>query len=95
MTISNNDLKKYSSLNRKNKRKEHQLFVVEGEKICKELIKNDFEYESIFTTKDLQNEFPLSTCLYYSYYIFLNNMLIFQIHLQNNWLLTESCGNQI
>ena len=42
MTISNNDLKKYSSLNRKNKRKEHQLFVVEGEKICKELIKNDF-----------------------------------------------------
>ena len=61
MTISNNDLKKYSSLNRKNKRKEHQLFVVEGEKICKELIKNDFEYESIFTTKDLQNEFPLST----------------------------------
>ena len=61
MTISNNDLKKYSSLNRKNKRKEHQLFVVEGEKICKELIKTDFEYESIFTTKDIQNEFPLST----------------------------------
>ena len=61
MTIRNNDLKKYSSLNRKNKRKEHQLFVVEGEKICKELIKNDFEYESIFTTKDLQNEFPLNT----------------------------------
>ena len=61
MTISNNDLKKYSSLNRKNKRKEHQLFVVEGEKICKELIKTDFEYESIFTTKDIQNKFPLST----------------------------------
>ena len=61
MTISNNDLKKYSSLNRKNKRKEHQLFVVEGEKICKELIKTDLEYESIFTTKDIQNEFPLST----------------------------------
>ena len=61
MTISNNDLKKYSSLNRKIKRKEHQLFVVEGEKICKELIKNDFEYESIFITKNIQNEFPLST----------------------------------
>ena len=61
MTISNNDLKKYSSLNRKIKRKEHQLFVVEGEKICKELIKNDFEYESIFITKNIQNKFPLST----------------------------------
>ena len=61
MTISNNDLKKYSSLNRKIKRKEHQLFVVEGEKICKELLKNDFKFESIFTTEDLQSEFPLST----------------------------------
>ena len=61
MTISNNELKKYSSLNRKNKRKEHQLFVVEGEKICKELLKNDFEFETIITTKDLQDEFPLST----------------------------------
>jgi TrmH family RNA methyltransferase len=61
MTISNNDLKKYSSLNRKIKRKELQLFVVEGEKICKELLKNDFEFESIFTTEDLQSEFPLST----------------------------------
>ena len=61
MTISNNDLKKYSSLNRKIKRKEHKLFVVEGEKICKELLKNNFEFESIFTTEDFQNEFPLST----------------------------------
>jgi len=61
MTISNNDLKKYSSLNRKIKRKEHQLFVVEGEKNCKELLKNDFEFESIFITEDLQNEFPLAT----------------------------------
>ena len=61
MTISNNDLKKYSSLNRKIKRKELQLFVVEGEKICKELLKNDFKFESIFTTEDLQSEFPLST----------------------------------
>jgi tRNA G18 (ribose-2'-O)-methylase SpoU len=58
MTISNNDLKKYSSLNRKIKRKEHQLFVVEGEKICKELLKNDFEFESIFTTKDFKTNFP-------------------------------------
>jgi RNA methyltransferase, TrmH family len=61
MTISNNDLKKFSSLNRKIKRKEHQLFVVEGEKICKELLKNDFEFESIITTKDFQDKFPLST----------------------------------
>ena len=61
MTISNYDLKKFSSLNRKIKRKEHQLFVVEGEKICKELLKNDFEFETIITTKDLQDEFPLST----------------------------------
>ena len=60
MTISNYDLKKFSSLNRKIKRKEHQLFVVEGEKICKELLKNDFEFESIITTKDFQEEFPLS-----------------------------------
>ena len=61
MTISNNDIKKYSSLNRKIKRKEYQLFVVEGEKICKEILKNDFEFESIFTTEDLRSEFPLST----------------------------------
>ncbi len=60
MTISNNDLKKYSSLNRKIKRLEHQLFIVEGEKICKELIKNNFEYESIFATEDIQSEFPTS-----------------------------------
>tara|TARA_B100000768_G_scaffold181815_1_gene206641 strand:+ start:1961 stop:2698 length:738 start_codon:yes stop_codon:yes gene_type:complete len=60
MTISNNDLKKYSSLNRKIKRTEHQLFIVEGEKICKELIKNNFEYESIFVTEDLQSQFPMS-----------------------------------
>jgi len=61
MTISNNDLKKFSSLNRKIKRKEHQLFVVEGKKICKELLKNNIEFESIITTKDFQEEFPLST----------------------------------
>ena len=60
MTISKTDLKKFSSLNRKIKRKEHQLFVVEGEKICKELLKNDFEFESIITIKDFQEKFPLS-----------------------------------
>ena len=42
MSISKNELKKISSLNRKSKRKEHGLFIVEGEKNCKELINSNF-----------------------------------------------------
>ena len=43
MSISKNELKKLVHLNRKSKRKEHGLFIVEGEKNCKELIKSNYE----------------------------------------------------
>ena len=52
MYISKNDLKKISSLNRKSKRKEHGLFIVEGEKNCKELIKSNFEVKVILVSSN-------------------------------------------
>jgi RNA methyltransferase, TrmH family len=58
MTISRNDLKKFSSLKRKSKRNELGLFVVEGKKICNELIKSDFEIERLFTTDNFKHEYP-------------------------------------
>jgi len=59
MSISKNDLKKFSSLKRKTKRKELGAFIVEGIKNCKELIKSDFQVIKIFITeKDLLIHFP-------------------------------------
>ena len=59
MSLSKNDLKKFSSLKRKTKRKELGAFVVEGVKNCKELIKSNFQIISILITeKKLLSEFP-------------------------------------
>ena len=58
MTISRNDLKKFSSLKRKSKRNELGLFIVEGKKICNELIQSEFEIERLFTTENFASEFP-------------------------------------
>jgi len=58
MTISRNDLKKFSSLKRKSKRNELGLFIVEGKKICSELIHSEFEIERLFSTEKFKNEFP-------------------------------------
>ena len=58
MYISKNDLKKISSLNRKSKRKEHGLFLVEGEKNCKELIKSSYEVKVILASSKLISSFP-------------------------------------
>ena len=58
MTISRNDLKKFSSLKRKSKRNELGLFIVEGKKICNELIQSKFEIERLFTTENFASEFP-------------------------------------
>lgn len=58
MSISKNELKKISSLNRKSKRNEHGLFIVEGEKNCKELIKSNFEVEIILASPKAVSLFP-------------------------------------
>ena len=58
MSISKNELKKISSLKRKSKRKEHGLFIVEGEKNCKELIESSFEVELILATSKVTPLFP-------------------------------------
>ena len=58
MSLSKNDLKKFSSLKRKTKRKELGAFVVEGVKNCKELIKSNFQIIAILITeKKLLSEF--------------------------------------
>tara|TARA_B110000858_G_scaffold176214_1_gene210247 strand:- start:636 stop:1373 length:738 start_codon:yes stop_codon:yes gene_type:complete len=61
MTISRNDLKKYSSLKRKIKRQEHKLFVVEGEKICNELHKSDLKIVITLATSEFISIYPKYT----------------------------------
>ena len=58
MTISRNDLKKFSSLNRKSKRIELGLFIAEGRKICNELMNSNFELERLFITENYIGEYP-------------------------------------
>ena len=58
MPLSKNDLKKFSSLDRKSKRKEHGLFIVEGRKNCEELIKSDMVIEELFVTNNAVEIFP-------------------------------------
>ena len=64
MSISKNDLKKFSSLKRKVKRKELGAFIVEGVKNCKELLRSDFQIITILTTEnDLLIDFPNGTII--------------------------------
>lgn len=58
MSISKTEIKKFTLLNRKSKRKELGLFIVEGEKICLELIKSNIIIEAIYATKKLIEKFP-------------------------------------
>ena len=58
MPLSKNDLKKFSSLDRKSKRREFGLFLVEGRKNCKELIKSDLIIEELFVTNEAVDIFP-------------------------------------
>ncbi len=59
MSISKNDLKKFSSLKRKTKRKELGAFVVEGVKNCKELIKSRLQILTLLITEEnLLSDFP-------------------------------------
>ena len=57
MTISRNDLKKFSSLKRRSKRNELGLFIVEGKKICNELILSDFEIDRLFVTENYKSDY--------------------------------------
>jgi TrmH family RNA methyltransferase len=64
MPISRSDLKKFSSLNRKSKRIETGIFIVEGLKNCNELINSDFKVLSILITDDeLLKKFPNGTLI--------------------------------
>jgi len=63
MTISNADLKKFSSLKRKTKRKELGWFIVEGVKSCKELVKSNFDIIQLLATHEIINEFPKATLI--------------------------------
>ena len=58
MTISRNDLKKFSSLKRKSKRSELKLFIAEGKKICNELLNSNVTLERLLITENLKPEYP-------------------------------------
>lgn len=58
MSISRTELKKFTSLNRKSKRKEHGLFIVEGEKNCLELLKSKVEIIKLCVSSRLIDRFP-------------------------------------
>ena len=57
MSISKTEIKKFTLLNRKSKRKELGLFIVEGEKICLELLKSNIIIEAIYATNKLIENF--------------------------------------
>ena len=61
MSISRTELKKFTSLNRKSKRKEHGLFIVEGEKNCLELLKSKVEIIKLYVSSRLIDRFPNGT----------------------------------
>ena len=58
MQLSRTDLKTYSSLNRKTKRIEHGLFIVEGAKVCQELLNSNFVIEHFYCTEENLTIFP-------------------------------------
>ena len=50
MILSNNHQKLITSLSQKKYRQKHQLFIAEGVKVVRELLKSSFELEIIFST---------------------------------------------
>lgn len=63
MQLSRTDLKTYSSLNRKTKRIEHGLFIVEGAKVCQELLNSNFVIEQFYCTEENLTIFPNATSI--------------------------------
>jgi len=61
MKISAGEIKYVQSLQQKKFRRQHGVFVAEGEKIVKELLSSDFEIEAIYGVADWieQNKFSL------------------------------------
>jgi RNA methyltransferase, TrmH family len=54
--ISKSQVKFISSLHQKKFRKEHGLFIAEGEKVCKELMESGWPVHSLFMTGEFRNE---------------------------------------
>ena len=59
MILSNNHQKLITSLSQKKYRQKHQLFIAEGVKLVRELLKSSFELEIIFST---DHEFSSLDC---------------------------------
>jgi TrmH family RNA methyltransferase len=51
--VSKNQIKLITSLVQKKFRKEHQLFIAEGEKVIHELLQSDFELKNLYCTKPM------------------------------------------
>jgi RNA methyltransferase, TrmH family len=51
--VSKNQIKLITSLVQKKYRKEHQLFIAEGEKVIHELLQSDFELKNLYCTKPM------------------------------------------
>lgn len=56
--LSKNQIKLAKSLVQKKYRKEHQLFIAEGEKVINELLISNFELHSLFETDDIFSQVP-------------------------------------
>ena len=54
--ISKNRVKLIASLHQKKFRKEHGLFVVEGEKVCRDLMESGWMVQSLFMTENFRKE---------------------------------------
>ncbi|MCX6275348.1 MAG: RNA methyltransferase [Bacteroidetes bacterium] len=52
--ISKNQVKLISSLHQKKFRKEHGLFIAEGEKVCRDLVESDWTIRSVFMTEEFR-----------------------------------------
>ena len=50
--LSNNQIKHIKSLHQRKYRKQHDLFIVEGDKLVEELVQSDFEIEAVYATID-------------------------------------------
>lgn len=54
--ISKNQVKLISSLHQKKFRKEHGLFIAEGEKVCRDLVESGWTVRSVFMTEEFRSE---------------------------------------
>ena len=58
--LTKSEIKLINSLKRKSKRKENGLFVVEGIKNIRELLRSDYKIQKIFSLKEVSNQFEKS-----------------------------------